>query len=94
MGAVFQSTQTDFAKPATAIRRGHNMIEDCQYNYGHAGYSGTFAEASGVKMTDKVFDTMREAEDWLDENCQKWGPILIVAVREPKALIYGALCSE
>jgi len=42
-------------------------IEDCAYESGHGGYTGTMAEATGViVMTDKVFKTEAEASSYLE----------------------------
>lgn len=41
-------------------------IEECAYESGHGGYTGTMAEATGVRViTDKVFKTEDEAENYL-----------------------------
>jgi hypothetical protein len=65
------------------------------YEHGH-GYSGSWAEASGLSVLDEFFESRDEAEDWLDEHCQKWQDALAVqysASDGPRWAI-GALCSS
>ncbi len=68
------------------------LIEKAKYDHGHAGYSGTFAEAEGVNQSAIEFNTTKEAIDWLDDNCQKWGAIVVV--QTPTHWVFGAVCSS
>ena len=74
------------------------LAEDDQYRNGHEGYTGGFSTVSGVKdlRASKEFASVQEAEEWLDENCDKWGPCLVVAVRDEERplIVMGALCSS
>jgi hypothetical protein len=88
--------------------RFNEYVERCEYDHGHAGYTGTMAEAQGLTITDKVFDTHEKADEYLEGSwsedldeysegaCQKWGPAIAVKVKsddeEPYWLI-GAECS-
>lgn len=71
--------------------------EQCFYDHGHSGYTGTMAEADGCSITTKEFITNEEAEEWLTEHAEKWGPALVVKVtlndQEPYWL-FGAWCSS
>ena len=69
------------------------IIEQAAYDYGHAGYTGSFAEADGVKLKSKVFETIDEAEGWLDENAEKWGPAVVVKTKAGEYCV-GALCAS
>ena len=94
MGATFvydRVTRQDF--PTAEAIQAHcvEVIAQALYDYGHAGYTGTFAEANGVSLTRRIFPTKDLAIDWLGDHCEKWGPILIV--QAPGVWIYGALCS-
>ena len=72
-------------------------VEECQYEQGHGGYTGSMAETDGCSMTDQEFINEHDAEEWLMDNAQKWGPALIVQVtlkdQEPYWL-FGAWCSS
>ncbi|HUS51713.1 MAG TPA: hypothetical protein VMZ91_16215 [Candidatus Paceibacterota bacterium] len=63
------------------------------YDYGHAGYTGTLAEK--INMTihkDKVFNTKEEAEEWIEENNDKWENADCVKIKDQGWLI-GGICS-
>jgi len=68
------------------------VIDECKYESGHGGYSGTFAEAPGLIVTDKVFSDSSEAEDWLGDNAKKWEPALAVSCGDNWMI--GAVCSS
>jgi hypothetical protein len=83
-------------------------IQDCQYESGHGGYSGTFAEARGVFNSGKTVENREDARryldgyqyaagEWVDGRAAKWGPAVIVRVEpdDNKACwVVGANCSE
>lgn len=97
MGACFQTVSFKTSDGNDAVERCHEYINRCKYDYGHAGYTGTFAECTGAIMTDKVFGSTSDAMDWLDENTNKWGPAVGVTIKlldkEPY-IMFGAICSE
>ena len=82
-------------------------VEECCYDHGHAGYTGTMAEVTGLTITDEVFDTVKGAEDYLDGSfdedtneysegaCKKWGPAIAVRVKNDNQdqWVIGAECS-
>lgn len=47
------------------------------YECGHS-YSGSFSQFDGLQFTGKDFDTIQEAQDWVEENGSKWGPAVCV----------------
>lgn len=97
MGACFQAVSFKTTDVKEAISRCHDYIDECKYDYGHAGYTGTFAECPGAVMTSMVFTNVRDAEDWLDENAEKWEPALGVTVKVPDEepfIMFGAVCSS
>jgi len=73
------------------------VIHQAAYDYGHAGYSGSFAEADGVNLrAGHIFDSEEEASNWLNENACKWGPIIIVPYLEIGNTLWlgGCWCSS
>ena len=94
MGTQFNFTTGPRLSPIEALKEAENMIGQAEYDSGPSGYSGTFAEATGGKNIKKTFLTEKEAEDWLEENAQKWEEILIVKITNPPSLGYGAWCSS
>ena len=64
------------------------------YDYGHSGYTGTLAEKIAMTIhRNKVFDTNREAEEWIEENNDKWGNADCVSIEDEGWLI-GGICSS
>lgn len=93
MGCEFNFEVLKATTPVDAVNEGLALIEQAAYDYGHAGYSGSFAEAWGVEFRSEEFDNEAEAEAWLDVNAKKWGPALIVKVTNGPYFI-GANCSS
>jgi len=94
MGAQFNcvtlKATTDEAAKAEALE----VIEQAAYDYGHAGYSGSFAECSDATLcTSPTHEGEAEAEKWLSENCQKWENALVVKTDRGTYLM-GAWCSS
>lgn len=90
MGSEYQQVFTD--TPAEKLEEWFRGVRDqALYDYGHAGYTGSFAEASGIERSIKSFDSKEDAGKWLQENAEKWGPAL--AVKVPGGWLVGAWCS-
>jgi len=48
------------------------QIEDNDYNGHRDGYSGDTQTIDQIKLSDKIFNSMEELEDYCLENAQKW----------------------
>jgi hypothetical protein len=97
MGACFVTVKAYADDPKVAKTICENYIEQHQYEYGHGGYTGTFAEAKGVCIESMVFSHYEDAFLWLEDNAEKWGPAIGVLVREEDNepyYMFGAWCSE
>jgi hypothetical protein len=59
------------------------VIEQAEYDFGHSGYSGSFAEKDSVVIyRDKVFDDEEAAERFIDGmDNSKWGPADVVPIK-------------
>ncbi len=66
--------------------------EEARYDYGHRGYTGSWAEAQGIEIAAPAFEQLEDAEDWLVENCKKWESALAVRVGYDLWAV-GAWCS-
>ena len=65
-------------------------IEQCEYDYGHDGYSGTFAEKEGITIRPEIFDTEESAESFINSlDTSKWDDADAVYVRGIGWLIAG-----
>jgi len=83
MGAVFNESIEPGDTPAKLLNRLHEEdIKASQHSYGHAGYSGTFAESSGITVREETFKSLEEARQWVQDNHEKWEPCLAVKVFE------------
>lgn len=85
MGAQFivMTTEDDPVKAFIAQK-----AQD-EYDYGHAGYTGTFAEVPGVTIvrepgsnSPKTFPTAQAAEQYCEEHAEKWEPALAVRFKD------------
>ncbi len=75
MGAQF-ITMTAKGDPekAFAKRRKQDL-----HNYGHGGYTGSFAEPKSVIVErDGYFHCIHDAEEYLEGKCEKWEPAIAV----------------
>ena len=46
--------------------------EKALYMYGHDSYNGTISTIPDVRITDEVFETKSEAEEYCLDNAEKW----------------------
>lgn len=67
------------------------------YDYGHAGYTGTFAEKPGVVVIqppqNQEYWDKHEAEDHASSNNDKWGDAFAYRISEDEYYI-GGWCSS
>ena len=95
MGAEFnlRVMHEDIKTEQEALAEGERIIEKARYDYGHAGYSGSFAECWGVMVAPFVADNEHDADEWLQDNADKWGPMMLVRCRNG-VWVAGAWCSS
>lgn len=99
MGASTDYRVFEAADWAAAEEKALQAIAAARYEYGHGGYSGTIAEAQGVKALRRPPMTEREAEALAfggeaDEGvAQKWGPGILLQLTEGR-WFFGAVCSS
>lgn len=93
MGAIFNFQRLKSKTSPDALREANDVIAAAAYEHGHGGYTGSFAEARGAEIASFTPDGAAQAEEWLDENAEKWGSALLV---QDKAGVWymGALCSS
>lgn len=97
MGGIFQMMTMGGHLTEDEVRQEFNALqEELRYEEGHGGYTGTFAEATGLILTGKQFDDKSAAEEWLNKHAVKWGPALVVRVTDFDASywVIGAWCSS
>ena len=94
MGACYDSFGCKAESDKDAIQRCFDYMEQCRWEDGHGGYSGTMADIYDVYMTDKVFNDVNDAHEWLNEEAEKRGPAMGVKVILPKGeyYLFGACC--
>ena len=100
MGGEFDykvtTVQHHNAADATIRAAFRAVVEQCQYDHGHAGYSGTLAEKHELTiLREPVFATLIDACDYLMERPDsKWGPALAVWAKGVGAWVIGGWCSS
>jgi hypothetical protein len=98
----------DTAKAKTAEEAFKKLVEEAQYDYGHAGYTGTIAEKPSFRqftppdgMTPGEFMYALELSDGDDEHIReawecyddKWGPAVCVQEDEDTWTFLGLASS-
>lgn len=78
MGCVFNFQRLEAKTAQEARTEGEAVISQAAWEHGHGGYTGSFAEANGLHVEKPKLADAEEAEKWLDDNCEKWGPALLV----------------
>lgn len=91
MGAEFNFQRLKATNKDAALEEGSDIIDQAAWEHGHGGYTGSFAEATGVEYRGTQ-PAGTDPEQWLDEHCEKWEAMLIIDV---DGVFYaGALCSS
>ena len=94
MGAdyyFFTVKNMDKRKLKTAFKEEQDQ---CRYEHGHGGYTGTVAETPDVELHKGLF-TREAGEEYIYKNAQKWENAIAVTVLDDNKMYYlvGALCS-
>ncbi len=93
MGCEFNFKVLRAQSESDARQEVYRIIENAAWEYGHGGYSGSFAEANGIAVHKNTFLDLDDAEKWLDENAEKWGPAIIAKTKDGTYCV-GANCSS
>ena len=98
MGAAYVTGFCPEQDKSTVWQLFQEEQEQDRYENGHC-YSGGIGMAEGIRfLDDKKFGSVEEAEDWVVDQAQKWGPALAVRVIHPDqskcGWYYGAWCAE
>ena len=94
MGASFISRRIDSISKDEVKRRFNEIWEEARDYYGSNPYNGSFSTfQKSVTFVYNTFMSEREAEDYIADNQEKWGPAMAVIVKEgnnaPYTLIGG-----
>jgi hypothetical protein len=82
MGANFEVVEFDGNLTRDQLTNKYQeLVQDQKYEYGHGGYSGTFATLHGIAIKGGVFSSRKEAEDYIENNHQKRDPAMAVLFR-------------
>jgi hypothetical protein len=83
MGACFVTEVFDgrFTQKELA-QRYKNRVDELTDEYGSNAYNGTFSTLRGLHIEPRVFETQREAEDYLDGVCEKWADAIAVKFKD------------
>lgn len=94
MGAEFV-TETITAKTAKQVEKKHDeLVEQAQYDHGHAGYTGSFAESPGVTIATYEAKDEDDAEQYIDDNANKWENSIAVRVKGTDTWVIGGVFSS
>ena len=87
MGATIDTFIAKTDKETTAK---HMLIDhkcSLQYEYGHNPYNGTLSTCNGLQFIG-TFDDVRVAYEHMQDEAQKWGPILGARIENPSGVEY------
>lgn len=84
MGACFHTEVFDGKLTPKELEKAYNdRVESLRDEYGSNAYNGTFSTLRGIHVeTRRVFETQREADDYLDGVCEKWGNAVAVKYKD------------
>lgn len=89
MGACYNSFTIEDITPSELREHVKTVIDDAVIEYGNRSYTGSYSEKSGVEIrSDLTFKSYEEAEDWVLENNDKWGPLTAVHYTVPDEKAY------
>lgn len=95
MGCEFNFQRLIAKADADATKEVDGIIERAAWDHGHAGYSGSFAEAQGsvINPCPEHVTNLEQASSWLGEHAEKWGPAVISKLPDGTYFV-GANCSS
>jgi len=83
MGACFHTEVFDGKLTPKELEKAYNSrVESLRDEYGSNAYNGTFSTLRGITVGNRVFETQREADDYLDGVCEKWGNAVAVKYKD------------
>ena len=90
MGASFNQIQVpgSCGKVEVETRFGEAQARD-RIDNGNS-YSGGIGMATGIEFRSQSFPSIQTAQDWLEENAQKWGPALAVTATDNREKLWDA----
>lgn len=82
MGASYVSHSFNHCSEVELSNKVDSVCSEVAYESGHGPYSGDWGEklGVGVKHINKTFNSRMDADDWLTDNSDKWGPLIAVKV--------------
>ena len=84
MGAVYHVKTFDKCGFTSLREQIKDACRQDAFEYGHGGYSGTWAEKlrEDVVILQETFNSANEAEEFIEERIDKWGPLLAAKVHK------------
>ncbi len=92
MGAEIFIQKEQGKTPQEAFK---NAVREAEYNYGHAGYTGTIAEKDSYILIDlpEEMEAQKYAEFLINEDdsriADKWGPAGCIPLDKNEYLFFG-----
>jgi predicted RNA-binding Zn-ribbon protein involved in translation (DUF1610 family) len=87
MGADFISRSFEKCTISSLTEEVNAACRSAAHEFGHGPYSGNWGEkiGKGLSHGNKTFHSYEDADDWLVNNADKWGPLIAVKLlRVPK----------
>lgn len=94
MGAEFACNKIK-AKTRNEVTKIYDeLVATAKYDHGHSGYTGSFAESPGLTIVGQEFDTVEEAQDYIDNNAKKWENSIAVRIKDSDVWFVGGVFSS
>ncbi len=86
MGANFETATMKACSKQELKRKFDELVDRSRIEDGTDPYSGSFGtKTDGLLIRDKTFPGDAEAEDFINEDIDKWGPAIAVKIKVPSA---------
>lgn len=80
MGACFDSATFKACDEKTLAKKFEELQKVRSYTYGSDSYAGHIGIARGLTISSKSFKDVREAQEYVENNAQKWSSAIAVKV--------------
>ena len=92
MGGCDQFFRLKTTDRETAVKQFHQAADHSRYEDGHS-YSGGIGMKHDIVDGLQDFETFDKAEEWIQENNDKWGPAHLCRLKDGR-YCFGGICSS
>ncbi len=94
MGAEFICEKVQAKNKIDLIKIHDSLVKQAKYDYGHSGYTGSFAESPGLTIAAIEFESENGAEEYLCNHAKKWENSIAVKIKNTEYWLIGGVFSS